>query len=419
MSERRSGNRLAALDGLRLLAALMVVFYHYIALARPWGHATGTIFPTAHKAAQYGWLGVEVFFLISGFVICMSVWGRTVGEFAVSRLTRLFPAYWAAILLTAVVVKAWPEVASLRGWDHVITNLTMLQGGNNTPDIDPVYWTLFVELKFYLIVVVVMLFGVTYRNCLILCGVWTAAAALAPVLGTPLLTAFAMPQYAPFFIAGIAFYLMRRYRTNAILWAIVVLQLLLAQRYIDYRLAINLGKAAAEALPSWPARLIIVVGFALVGAIALGHFDRIQWKWLTTAGALTYPLYLIHMNIGMTLIHHFRNRFPAPVLVASVTVLMLVAAWLIHRIIERPVGKWLRTTMRRGIADVRRNVTPRRRHARRLVPQSLVVPPAPQEGEALLVGSSCLTGTSDARPVTPSSGRLRGGGTAHPNGELL
>ncbi|MGW5122117.1 acyltransferase family protein [Streptomyces noursei] len=364
MAEKRSGNRLAALDGLRLVAALLVVFYHYVALAVPWGHPTATIFPTAHKAAQYGWLGVEVFFLISGFVICMSVWGRTVGQFAVSRVSRLFPAYWAGILLTALVVKFWPEVTSLRGWDTVITNLTMLQAGNNTPNVDPVYWTLFVELKFYLIMVVVMLCGVTYRNCLLLCGVWTAAAALAPALKTPLLTAFAMPQYAPFFIAGIAFYLMRRHRPNAVLWAIVLLQLLLAQRYIGYRLATNLGQATAHAVPTWPARLLIVAAFVLVGAIALGAFDRIQWRWLTTAGALTYPLYVLHMNIGMTLIHRFRNSVPAPVLVVSVTALMLVFAWLVHRLVERPLGAWLRTKMRGGIEDVRQHVAPRRRHAR-------------------------------------------------------
>ncbi|UQA91899.1 acyltransferase family protein [Streptomyces halobius] len=373
MAERRSGNRLTALDGLRLLAALMVVFYHYVALARPWGHPTDTIFPTAHKAAQYGWLGVEVFFLISGFVICMSVWGRTVGEFAVSRLSRLFPAYWAGLLLTALVVKTWPEVASLRGWDRVITNLTMLQGGNNTPDVDPVYWTLFVELKFYLIMTVVMLFGVTYRNCLILCGTWTAAAALAPVLKTPLVSEFAMPQYAPFFIAGIAFYLMHRHRPNAILWAIVILQSLLAQRYLGDRLATNLGEAA-DGLPTWPARFIIMAAFAVVGAIALGACHRIQWKWLTTAGALTYPLYLIHLNIGMTLIHHFRDHIPAPALVASVTALMLATAWLIHRLIERPLGKWLRATMRRAIDDVRQHVAPPRRHAPHSAPHTPTAP---------------------------------------------
>ncbi|MBX7467254.1 acyltransferase [Streptomyces sp. MAG02] len=366
MAGYRSGNRLAALDGLRLFAALIVVFYHYVALAKPWGHSTATIFPTAHRFAQYGWLGVEFFFLISGFVICMSVWGRTIGEFAVSRVSRLFPAYWVGLLLTVAVVKLWPEFTSIHGWNTVITNLTMLQGGNNTPDVDPVYWTLFVEIKFYLIMTVVMLFGVTYRNCLILCGAWTAAAALAPVLNTPVITAFAMPQYAPFFIAGVAFYLMRRHKPNAVLWAIVGLQLLLAQRYIDYRLATNLGKAAIDAVPTWPARLIIIASFALIATIALGALDKIQWKWLTHAGALTYPLYLIHMNIGMTLIHHYRGRLPAPLLVVCVTALMLVVAWLIHRLVERPLGLWLRNAMRAGIADVRQQVAPRRKHARPL-----------------------------------------------------
>ncbi|MEU9100018.1 acyltransferase [Streptomyces sp. NPDC048361] len=375
MAGHRSGNRLAALDGLRLLAALTVVFYHYVALAKPWGHSTASIFPTAHRFAQYGWLGVEFFFLISGFVICMSVWGRTVGEFAVSRVSRLFPAYWAGLLLTVAVVKLWPEFTSIHGWDTVITNLTMLQGGNNTPDVDPVYWTLFFEIKFYLIMTVVMFFGVTYRNCLILCGVWTAAAALAPVLNTPVITAFAMPQYAPFFIAGVAFYLMRRHRPNAVLWGIVGLQLLLAQRYIDYRLATNLGKATIGTVPTWPARLIIIASFAVIAAIALGALDKIQWKWLTHAGALTYPLYLIHMNIGMTLIHHYRGRLPAPLLVVCVTALMLVVAWLIHRFVERPLGLWLRNTMRRGIADVRQQVAPRRKHASPLpqgLPQTLI-----------------------------------------------
>ncbi|MGW2814980.1 acyltransferase family protein [Streptomyces sp. NPDC001415] len=363
MSQRRPVPRLAALDGLRLVAALMVVCYHYLALSRSWGHNPVTVFPTLHRFAEFGWLGVEVFFLVSGFVICMSVWGRGLGDFAVSRISRLFPAYWVAVPLTALVVKKWPEVTSIRGWDDVIVNLTMLQAGNNTRNVDDVYWTLFVELKFYVLMAIVVLCGVTYRNLLIFCGVWTVAAALAPSLGFPALAAFAMPQYAPFFIAGIAFYLMRRFGSNALLWGIVLFQLLLAQRYIDYRMASNLGHVAAEHLPSWPVRLIIIAGFAMVGAIALGVFDRVQWRWLCTAGAITYPLYLIHMFIGMTLIHHFRDRLPAPVLVVSVVALMMATAWLIHRYVERPAGQWIRASMKRGIEDVRLN-TPARRKAR-------------------------------------------------------
>ncbi|WP_406507324.1 acyltransferase family protein [Streptomyces sp. NBC_00212] len=391
MSQRRPATRLAALDGLRLVAALMVVCYHYLALSRPWGHNPATIFPTLHRFAEFGWLGVEVFFLVSGFVICMSVWGRSLGDFAVSRVSRLFPAYWVAVPLTALVVKKWPEITSIRGWDDVIVNLTMVQAGNNTRNVDDVYWTLFVELKFYVLMAIVVLCGVTYRNLLIFIGVWTVAAALAPSLGFPALAAFAMPQYAPFFIAGIAFYLMRRFGQNALLWGIVLFQLLLAQRYIHYRLASNLGHVAAEHLPTWPVRLIIIAGFAVVGAIALGVFDKIQWKWLSTAGAITYPLYLIHMFIGMTLIHHFRNRLPAPVLVVSVIALMMATAWLIHRFVERPVGKWIRNSMKRGIEDVRLH-TPARRHGRtRVVIESSAVSAAPAESErdaALLMGSA-------------------------------
>ncbi|MFE3184588.1 acyltransferase family protein [Streptomyces violascens] len=378
MSQRRPVPRLAALDGLRLVAALMVVCYHYLALSRPWGHDPVTVFPTLHRFAEFGWLGVEVFFLVSGFVICMSVWGRSLGDFAVSRVSRLFPAYWIAVPLTALVVNKWPEITSIRGWDDVVVNLTMVQAGNNTRNVDDVYWTLFVELKFYVLMAIVVLCGVTYRNVLIFCGAWTVAAALAPSLGIPALAAFAMPQYAPYFIAGIAFYLMRRFGSNALLWGIVLFQLLLAQRYIHYRVAINLGHVAADQLPSWPARLVVVAGFAVVGAIALGAFDKVQWKWLSTAGAITYPLYLIHMFIGMTLIHHFRHLLPAPVLVGSVIALMMAAAWLIHRLVERPAGKWVRDAMKRGIEDVRLN-SPARRRTRPLPP----LPPAPEERRPL------------------------------------
>ncbi|MCT9089137.1 acyltransferase [Streptomyces sp. ASQP_92] len=378
------------MDGLRLVAALMVVGYHYLALSSAWGHNPATIFPTLHPFAQFGWLGVEVFFLVSGFVICMSVWGRTIGDFAVSRVSRLFPAYWVAIPLTALVVKKWPEISSIRHWDDVIVNFTMLQAGNGTKDVDGAYWTLFVEIKFYILMAIVVLCGVTYRNVLVFCGVWTVAAALAPGLGTPVLVAFAMPQYAPFFIAGIAFYLMRRYGSNPVLWGLVVFQFLLAQRYIRYRMASNLGHAAAENLPTWPVRLVILAGFLMVGAIALGVFNKVQWKWLSTAGALTYPLYLIHMFIGLTLIHHFRGRVAAPVLVVSVVALMMATAWLIHRFVERPASRWIRDALKRGIADVRDNTPVSRRRRAGGGGQPTVPPATPSEfdsGVPVFLGS--------------------------------
>jgi peptidoglycan/LPS O-acetylase OafA/YrhL len=77
--------RLAILDGLRLLAALMVVSFHYVTDSAPWSdekpHGFGWL---AYDAARYGFFGVELFFLISGFVICMSGMGRSLGQFFVA-----------------------------------------------------------------------------------------------------------------------------------------------------------------------------------------------------------------------------------------------------------------------------------------------------------------------------------------------
>ncbi|MFI8388424.1 acyltransferase family protein [Streptomyces sp. NPDC085540] len=374
------GGRLAALDGVRVLAALSVLFYHYFALESAWGKAPAEIFPTAHPFAVYGWVGVEIFFLVSGFVICMSAWGRTVGDFAVSRVSRLFPAYWAAVAFTTLVLYAWPEVRQVKAFSHVLVNLSMLQGGLGVPNIDDAYWTLFVELKFYVLFAIVVMRGVTYRNCVLFCAAWTLAGVVAPTADNGVLSFFAASSSSPYFIAGIGFYLMRRFRPNAVLWAVVGVQFLLAQHYVHTRMISNLGRAAAERTPAWPVHLIIALGFALMAAIALGALDGVQWRWLPHAGALTYPLYLIHMMAGLTFIHLFRHDVAPVPLVIGVIAAMLLLAWLVHRLVERPLGRLLRDRLRRGVQDIRSG-TPRGPSIDRLPAQ-----PSAPDAERIPVG---------------------------------
>lgn len=83
--------------------------------------------PVLFPVSKYGFLGVEIFFVISGFVILLSAEGRSPSYFAASRLSRLFPAYWASVLLTTfLLVVLWPQ-----GKDVTIAqsalNLAMLQ----------------------------------------------------------------------------------------------------------------------------------------------------------------------------------------------------------------------------------------------------------------------------------------------------
>ncbi|WP_217197767.1 acyltransferase family protein [Streptomyces buecherae] len=355
---KRSAPRLYVLDGLRLVAALMVVLFHYVALYGGWENNPRAVFPSLHAYARYGWLGVEVFFLISGFVICMSTWGRSLGDFVVSRVSRIYPAYWVAVLLTAAVVTVWPQVRSVAGWGEVVTNLTMLQEGLGVSDVDGVYWTLFIELKFYALFAVVVATGVTYRKCVMFCGIWTAAAVIAPTADNTLLDMWAMPLYSPYFVAGIAFYLMHRFRPTALLWGIVLFSMLLAHHHLGERITDNLADPE-QPIAHWPAHLIVVLAFGAMALIALGAFDRVRWRWLATAGALTYPLYLVHMYIGLTMIHWLRGLLPAPYIVLTVVVVMLLAAYALHRCVERPLGAWLRGAMRRGIDDMRRHSAPR------------------------------------------------------------
>lgn len=370
---RRGGHdRLVVVDGLRMVSALMVVLYHLMhgegVRDRAWAAPTDQLFPGLADVAAYGWLGVEMFFLISGFVICMSSWGRTVGEFAVARAVRLYPAYWFAVVVTTAVLVLFPVFATHRDWTHVLVNMTMLQSLLGVPDVEQAYWTLSVELLFYvLFALVVVARGVTVRRVVAFCALWTLASLFAPWLDNPAVSIFLGRNYAQYFIAGIAFYLMYRFGANATLWAIVGCSWIIAIS----RLWAEIDTYATSEFP--PAAACVTAFFVVMALIANGASDRIRWRWLTTAGALTYPLYLLHEQIGLTIITAARPYLPAWVLLGATVAGLLLLAYLVHRVVERPAAKRLRRALLRSLDSMR---------TADAVPTMLAArPPAPRAAE--------------------------------------
>ncbi|MBT2453636.1 acyltransferase [Streptomyces sp. ISL-86] len=340
------GGRLYTLDGLRLIAALMVVAFHFIAFddwgTPVWGVSTSEVFPTAHPFASYGWLGVQLFFLISGFVICMSCWGRDVRQFAVSRVIRLYPAYWFAVLVTAAVmlVSHGPKQTGITA-SKILTNLTMLQEAIGVGDIDPAYWTLWAELRFYLLFAVVAALGLTYRRVVVFCGLWLLLSVLGPHADNELIDLFAMPGAAPFFVAGVVMFLMYRFGPTPVTWLLLGTSWLLAQNQL--RFLMKTAEGSVRHSISWPVCLaVITVFYLLVLAVALGRLSFFNRRWLTTAGALTFPLYLLHEQLGWEVFRRLHTSVAPGVLVGGVVAAMLVAAWLVHRFVERPSAKALK-----------------------------------------------------------------------------
>ncbi|MFD8571597.1 acyltransferase family protein [Streptomyces sp. NPDC059639] len=345
--------RLRALDGLRLVAALMVAAYHYGGrggdVATAWGTSPREQFPTLSGLFAYGCLGVQVFFVISGFVICRSGWGRPLRSFFASRAARLFPAYWVAVVLvTAVFALPMVAYATVSPSDALL-NLTMLQQPLGADRVLGVCWTLWAELRFYaLFALCVVLPGATRQRVVLFCAVWTLAAALAQASGEPFLGVLLMPEYAPFFIGGIGLYLVHRDRRDVLAWGIVAVGWAIGQHYAVAGLWHAPDPHAFSQRSSLGIVAVVTLGFAAVAAIATGRPTWANWRWLTTAGALTYPFYLVHEHLGWVVIGflHRRVGLPSSVTIAGTVASMLVLAWLVNRYVER----WATPQLRGALA---------------------------------------------------------------------
>lgn len=325
--------RLEQLDGLRGIAALMVVFYHYTA---HFGHLYGhpTPLPFEFSLGRYG---VQLFFIISGFVIFLTLNStRSFGDFLVSRFSRLFPAYWAAVLLTFIVVFSFSLPGREVSWGAAVLNLSMLQEWIGVEPVDGVYWTLTLELSFYGIMLALFLLDLLpiidsiavfwLAAMLVSYGLESYAnLGLAPILKKSLLL-----EYANLFIAGIMFYKLhegaRTARPVLILSAAIFVEYIIhgARPALVCSFFFALFYLAIDGPP--PIRNILTrTGFLYLGAIS-------------------YCLYLLHQNIGYVVLRYlYAMQLPPFAVIPIVVAVSIVLAGLLSRWIERPAMKAIRT----------------------------------------------------------------------------
>jgi peptidoglycan/LPS O-acetylase OafA/YrhL len=331
--------RLQTLDLFRFCAATSVMIYHFTYL--PKFVVGGALFAGLGEVTRFGFLGVELFFLISGFVILWSADNRTALEFGVSRFSRLMPSYWVSMTLTCLGLAflagaTWPAKT-------LAANSSMLAGFLGIPYIDGVYYTLIVEMKFYAIVFVLVLFRQMPRLEYWLLG-WVVALIPACFFPLPVLRSITIYPYGPFFAAGGLFFLWwKRGFSWPRLIAIGVSCVLGC--VCVYRMAPEFlnGDHSAGTLAMTAG--IVVALYVLFAGVSSGRMQVGHAKLWATLGAMTYPLYLLHNALGKEAARHMEGTVGPITAIVLSACLSLALAFTLAKTTERYGCPWLRRSL--------------------------------------------------------------------------
>ncbi|MBZ9710117.1 acyltransferase [Mesorhizobium sp. ESP7-2] len=326
------------IDILRFLAAVLVMVYHYgfWVWAYPDGisaQATGGVpaQPGIGAWVESGWVGVEIFFVISGFVIAFSAENSTPLRFFEARVKRLAPAVWICAPITAALLlligSSWPTDAVVR---LARTALFAPYG----PWVDSVYWTLGIEIAFYAIVWILLRLGrfhLMERVAIVIGLVSTSFWCLCYPLGW---SDFAetrwlqliLVHHGCFFAVGVLIWLMRFKAMTPPRLAFCLLFLGGGVLQIASSVDVHSIKVAA-AMPYAPPILMFLAAIALM---AWSLRLDLSWSGWRRIGLMTYPLYLIHDVIGASMLGAMvRAGLPYLPSMAIVGATMIAASWLV------------------------------------------------------------------------------------------
>lgn len=327
--------RFSILDPLRLVAALAVVFYHYSIYVEDSAPFFAAVF-------KYGYLGVNFFFILSGFVIMASAQNRTAFEFAFARAIRIYPAFIVCLGFTLLI--SYCLDSSLINWKDAFWNATILNDYVGVANIDGVYWTLQAELKFYGCVFLLLLSGAFVYWRYWLC-IWLLMAVLYYFYQQPFFMGwFINPSYSFYFIGGVCAYLLHKHPRDLYVYALWSISLVFAfltaqQQASDFMVKVESDNRMVAAV-------IVLIFYIFFALLARGFFNIPKASFWVLLGALSYPLYLIHNRAGKTIIVNYIDQINPYLLIGIVVGFLLLVSFFIHQI-ERPIQKLLSSLSKR------------------------------------------------------------------------
>lgn len=328
---------LYSIQTLRAIAAWIVVAHHYVQ-----AHGFSQKTPYLAFLSNYGAIGVDIFFIISGFVVYNSAQKNTVSplNFAIHRAARIIPIYWLCTFITALLFIFWPKFIPSIEVDSSFFIRSLLFIPSPHPSGFGIYplvtvgWTLNFEVIFYLILFFALFFGKNRLIFTVFIGIFILNSILAKHIP-------AFQHYASSiiyeFCMGIliaAFYEKNEYKNVNLITSIILLSIGI---YLLYR---------AGGVSHDPIKNGIPCSLIFISAISQERYFS-NFKYFNHLGNWSYSTYLFHSLIILICIK-FTNKFSFN---EKITIILIIAftlavSYLSFRYIEKPISENIKAKFR-------------------------------------------------------------------------
>lgn len=287
-------NRILELDALRGIAALSVFFYHASIYYKE------SIY---FSLFRFGLTGVDLFFIVSGFVIFSSIQNKTRIEFLKSRFLRLYPSYWYAVTFTfiLIIIKYYDKgILNQIPIKEYLVNLTMIQEFFDIQNLDGPYWTLYIELFFYLIVFVFLKNERLLFSTLLIITSLKTISMLRILIIPDYLSSTPISSFGALFLTGMFFY---KYKiTKSIKFIMGVIACFLIQ-FIIYYFHYSYNKSTD--INFFEHIVLLILYFCIFYLLVSNKLLFLRYKPLILLGEISYILYLIHQYFTTEIIEYY------------------------------------------------------------------------------------------------------------------